>query len=76
MRKNKRCPVQKLTPELQKRLNRSKDISLMLEMDIRMNKGSELSNRILIPCILSYIHDDFKEIKKELNERGLLHAER
>ncbi|EAA5748713.1 hypothetical protein SIM90_000936 [Salmonella enterica] len=76
MRKNKRCPVQKLTPELQKRLNRSKDISLMLEMDIRMNKGSELSNRIWIPCILSYIHDDFKEIKKELNERGLLHAER
>lgn len=72
MRKNKRCPVQKLSPELQKRLCRSKTISLMLEMEIRMSKGGELSNYISIPCILSYIHDDFKEIEKELNERGLL----
>ncbi|ENJ0753527.1 hypothetical protein AB0049_004752 [Salmonella enterica] len=72
MRKNKRCSVQKLSPELQKRLYRSKNISLLLEMEIRINKGSELSNHISIPCILSYIHDDFKEIEKELNERGLL----
>lgn len=75
MRKNKRCPVQKLTPELQKRLNRSKGASLMLEMDIRTSDGFKTSDYIWIPCILSYIHDDFTEIKKELNERGLLYKE-
>ncbi len=72
MRKNKRCPVQKLSPELQKRLNRSKNISLLLEMEVRAGNSGELSTLFSIPCILSYIHDDFKEIEKELNERGLL----
>lgn len=72
MRKNKRCSVQKLSPELQKRLNRSKDISLILEMEIREGKLVELSAFAFTTCILSYIHDDFKEIKNELNERGLL----
>lgn len=76
MRKNKNVSVKKLSPELQKRLNRSKEASLMLEMDIRMNDSFKISDYIWIPCILSYIHDDFKAIKKELNERGLLHAER
>ncbi|ECH7126329.1 hypothetical protein FP672_11540 [Salmonella enterica] len=76
MRKNKNVSVKKLSPELQKRLNRSKNASLMLEMDIRMSDSLETSGYIWIPCILSYIHDDFKAIKKELNKHGLLHKER
>ncbi|EAU0144048.1 TPA: hypothetical protein RPE44_003269 [Salmonella enterica] len=76
MRKNKNVSVKKLSPELQKRLNRSKNASLMLEMDIRMSDSLETSDYIWIPCILSYIHDDLSSIKTELQKRGLLYKER
>ncbi|EJW1176989.1 hypothetical protein N8S30_003666 [Salmonella enterica] len=76
MRKNKRCPVQRLTPELQKRLNRSATVSFFLADNIKNGGAEDIAPLLWVPCILSYIHDDLSDIKEELKQRELLHKER
>ncbi|EMB9355823.1 hypothetical protein U9V87_002016 [Salmonella enterica subsp. enterica serovar Newport] len=76
MRKNKNVSVKKLTPELQKRLNRSSTVSFFLADTIREGDTGNIAPLLWVPCILSYIHDDLFDIKEELKQRGLLYKER
>ncbi|EAU0144790.1 hypothetical protein AIS09_22250 [Salmonella enterica] len=76
MRKNKNVSVKKLSPELQKRLNRSATVSFFLADNIKKGSAEDIAPLLWMPCILSYIHDDLSSIKTELQKRGLLYKER
>ncbi|EAT6911240.1 hypothetical protein E3K09_10015 [Salmonella enterica] len=76
MRKNKNVSVKKLSPELQKRLNRSSTVSFFLADTIRKGDTGDIAPLLWVPCILSYIHDDLSDIKEELKQRELLYKER